>query len=228
MNPDDPEFVLHRQLLLQLGDRLRRLRTDAKISSVELAKRAGISRTTLYAVEAGDPSPSMGTYLRVMAVLGVAADLALIAGDLLRAAPADSAAGRSHRPKPQVSVTVSADSKSHQAQDLQSLVLHEAAVDWVKRDPARVQEAHQVLTRWMRTASSHSQPLFLKWEEILRHQQWSKVLGRTRHAQELRQSSPLTVLLPKPVKDKILADVAKLKAKRVLSDSPSLSAHEPS
>ena len=135
MKPDDDDFVLHRQLLLQLGDRLRRLRKDAKVSSVELAKRAGVSRTTLYAVEAGDPSPSMGNYLRVMAALGVASDLALVAGDLLRAPPADSAAGRSHRPKPQVSIIVSADNKRHQAQDLQSLVLHELAVDLVKKDP---------------------------------------------------------------------------------------------
>ncbi|YCA77446.1 hypothetical protein M1D55_04580 [Cupriavidus sp. JZ107] len=33
-----------------------------------MAKRVGISRTTLAAVEAGDPAPSVGTYLRVMSV----------------------------------------------------------------------------------------------------------------------------------------------------------------
>ncbi|EED65080.1 helix-turn-helix domain-containing protein [Comamonas testosteroni] len=226
MKPDDDDFVLHRQLLLQLGDRLRRLRKDAKVSSVELAKRAGVSRTTLYAVEAGDPSPSMGNYLRVMAALGVASDLALVAGDLLRAPPADSAAGRSHRPKPQVSIIVSADNKRHQAQDLQSLVLHELAVDLVKKDPERIKEAQQVLERWMATAGPHSRPLFDKWMAILRNRQWSKVLGRNRNAQELRQSSPLTVLLPKGTREQALESVSRLKAGLVLSDMSSAT-HEP-
>ena len=226
MKPDDDDFVLHRQLLLQLGDRLRRLRKDAKVSSVELAKRAGVSRTTLYAVEAGDPSPSMGNYLRVMAALGVASDLALVAGDLLRAPPADSAAGRSHRPKPQVSIIVSADNKRHQAQDLQSLVLHELAVDLVKKDPERVKEAQQVLERWMATAGPHSRPLLDKWMAILRNRQWSKVLGRNRNAQELRQSSPLTVLLPKGTREQALESVSRLKAGLVLSDTSSAT-HEP-
>ena len=226
MKPDDDDFVLHRQLLLQLGDRLRRLRKDAKVSSVELAKRAGVSRTTLYAVEAGDPSPSMGNYLRVMAALGVASDLALVAGDLLRAPPADSAAGRSHRPKPQVSIIVSADNKRHQAQDLQSLVLHELAVDLVKKDPERIKEAQQVLERWMATAGPHSRPLFDKWMAILRNRQWSKVLGRNRNAQELRQSSPLTVLLPKGTREQALEGVSRLKAGLVLSDMSSAT-HEP-
>ena len=226
MKPDDDDFVLHRQLLLQLGDRLRRLRKDAKVSSVELAKRAGVSRTTLYAVEAGDPSPSMGNYLRVMAALGVASDLALVAGDLLRAPPADSAAGRSHRPKPQVSIIVSADNKRHQAQDLQSLVLHELAVDLGKKDPERIKEAQQVLERWMATAGPHSRPLFDKWMAILRNRQWSKVLGRNRNAQELRQSSPLTVLLPKGTREQALESVSRLKAGLVLSDMSSAT-HEP-
>ncbi len=168
----------------------------------------------------------MGNYLRVMAALGVASDLALVAGDLLRAPPADSAAGRSHRPKPQVSIIVSADNKRHQAQDLQSLVLHELAVDLVKKDPERIKEAQQVLERWMATAGPHSRPLFDKWMAILRNRQWSKVLGRNRNAQELRQSSPLTVLLPKGTREQALESVSRLKAGLVLSDMSSAT-HEP-
>lgn len=218
MASSSDESVLHRQLLLQLGDRLRRLRKDNKITTVELAKRAGISRTTLYSVEAGDPTPSMGTYLRVMGAMGVAADLALVAGDLLHPSPAGTAAGRSLKPKPQVQVIVRTDNTHHQAQDLQSLVLNEAAVEWVKSDPERLVEAQRVLSRWMTSASPDSMPLLLRWEEILREQQWSKVLGRTRHAQELRQSSPLTVLLPKSEREKILQSVAQLKKGMVFGD----------
>jgi DNA-binding XRE family transcriptional regulator len=51
-----------------------------------MARRVGISRTTLAAVEAGDPAPSIGTYLRVMAVLGIGGDLALLAGDVMHPA----------------------------------------------------------------------------------------------------------------------------------------------
>ena len=80
MNFQDGSSVLQRQLLLQFGDRLRRLRKARKLSTVEMAKRVGISRTTLSAVEAGDPAPSIGTYLRVMAELGIGADMALLYG----------------------------------------------------------------------------------------------------------------------------------------------------
>ena len=136
MNSPDSSSVLQRQLLQQLGDRLRRLRKAQRLGTVEMARRVGISRTTLAAVEAGDPAPSIGTYLRVMAVLGIGGDLALLAGDVMHPAPADSAAARSRRSAPQVQVLVSTDTARHQAQDLQSLVLHEEAVRRVRADPA--------------------------------------------------------------------------------------------
>lgn len=100
--------VLERQLLLQLGDRLRQLRKARGVGTVEMALAAGMSRTTLAAIEAGDPGASMGNYLRVMTVLGVAADLALLASDTFVAAPPQSAAARSSRSKPIVQVSVKA------------------------------------------------------------------------------------------------------------------------
>ena len=48
--------------------------------------RTGISRMTLNAVEAGQPVPTTGTYLRVMSALGVAGDLALVARGEFRSA----------------------------------------------------------------------------------------------------------------------------------------------
>ena len=92
MNDNKLPSMLERQLLLQLGDRLTRLRKAQGIGTVEMAKRVGISRTTLSAVESGDPAPSMGTYLRVMSALGVSGELALLAGDVLQPAPPGSAA----------------------------------------------------------------------------------------------------------------------------------------
>lgn len=71
--------ALERQLLIQLGGRLRAARTHRGWTASQVAERAGISRTTLASVETGAPSPAIGTYLKVMGVLGLAGDLALVA-----------------------------------------------------------------------------------------------------------------------------------------------------
>ena len=71
--------ALERQLLVQLGGRLRAACTHRGWTASQVAARAGISRTTLASVEAGAPSPAIGTYLKVMGVLGLAGDLALVA-----------------------------------------------------------------------------------------------------------------------------------------------------
>lgn len=212
MKPDPSDsLVLHRQLLLQLGDRLRRLRKARKLTTVEMAERAGISRMTLASVEAGDPGPSMGTYLRVMGVLGVAADLAFLAGDMVHPAQPGTAAARSHRPAPQVQIMISADSKRHQAQDLLSLVLHEKAVERVRANPELIEEAKETVNRWMKSGNTHSHTLYAEWLKILMAKKWSKVLGRSRHAQELRQASPLPTLLSKEDRESILSHVSTLK-----------------
>src|SRR2546427_9467013 len=70
MKTPEKSTLLQRQLLLQFGDRLKRLRKEQGLGTVEMASRVGISRSTLAAVESGDPGPSMGTYLRVMSELG--------------------------------------------------------------------------------------------------------------------------------------------------------------
>lgn len=47
--------LLQLHLLLQLGNKLRRLRESYGLSTVEMARRVGISRGTLRAVEAEIP-----------------------------------------------------------------------------------------------------------------------------------------------------------------------------
>jgi len=158
--------LLERQLLLQLGDRLRRLRKAQGLGTVEMAARAGVSRNTLRAVEAGDPAPSIGTYLRIMSVLGVGADVALLASDTLLPAPSDSAAARSRRAAPVVQVRVSADEAGHRLQDLQSLALHEEAVRMAKAAPALVQQAQDTALRWLGTGDVRSAALWREWLDI--------------------------------------------------------------
>ena len=76
MNAYSDSSVLQLHLLLQLGDRLRRLRKSQRLSTMEMASRVEISRATLRAVEAGNPTQAIGTYLRVMSALGIVGDLA--------------------------------------------------------------------------------------------------------------------------------------------------------
>lgn len=211
--------VLERQLLLQLGDRLKRLRKTQGLSAVEMAARVGITRNTLRAVESGDPAPSMGTYLRVMSVLGVSGDLALLAGDTLHPAPKDSAAARSRRPAPLVQVTVSADTTQHRLQDLQSLALHEEAVRAVRAQPGLVHTARQTLEQWLASGDSRSVDLWREWLDILDNRSWRKALGRTRRAQQLRQASPLVTVLTEDARQRVLEYVRSLRQGVVLGDA---------
>lgn len=216
MSTPNTSPLLERQLLLQLGDRLRRLRKSQGLGTVELAERAGMARNTLRAIETGDPAPTMGSYLRVMSVLGVSGDLALLAGDSLQLAPAGSAGARSVRTAPVVEVRISADTTRHQLQDLQSLALHDEAVRWAKTRPEVLAQAQETLEQWRLNADARSAPLWREWAEILKNRSWRKVLGKTRHAQQLRQASPLVTALPTEVRQRILAQAVALKQGVVL------------
>lgn len=69
------------KLLRELGQRLREARLRRRFAVTLVAMRAGVSRPTLNKAESGDPAVTMGTYLRVLAVLGLAEDLASVAAD---------------------------------------------------------------------------------------------------------------------------------------------------
>ncbi len=81
--PSKPPLVFpqEQRLLAGLGERLRLARLRRKLSSAVVAQRAGISRTSLYKAEAGDPGATLGTYLRVLAVLGLEGDIESLAAD---------------------------------------------------------------------------------------------------------------------------------------------------
>lgn len=220
MSTSEISTILERQLLLQLGDRLKRLRKAQRVGTVEMAARVGITRNTLRAVEAGDPAPSIGTYLRVMSVLGVSGELALLAGDTIQPPPADSAAARSRHAPPIVQVRISSDDTRHRLQDLQSLALHEEAVRLAKANPALALLAQETAKRWLATGDSRSASLWREWQNILDVGSWRKVLSRTRHAQQLRQTSPLVTVLPENVRQRILKQVSNLKKGVVIGGVP--------
>ena len=55
-----------RQALIKLGGDITVARKKRRISTVSMAERAFISRGTLYKLEKGDPSVSMGIYATVL------------------------------------------------------------------------------------------------------------------------------------------------------------------
>lgn len=81
--PSKPPVVFpqERRLLAQLGERIRLARLRRRLSTTAVAGRAGLSRTSLYKVEAGDAGVTMGAYLRVLAALGLEQDLHTVAAD---------------------------------------------------------------------------------------------------------------------------------------------------
>jgi transcriptional regulator with XRE-family HTH domain len=88
-----------------LGGRLRAARLRRSMTQATLAERVGVSIPTIGKLEAGDASTSLATMLRVLNVLGLAADLDLLAAqDSLGRALQDSQLTRAppsvHRRKP--------------------------------------------------------------------------------------------------------------------------------
>lgn len=201
--------VLDQQLLLQLGERLRRARVKRSLTTTQMAQQARISRMTLSAVEAGAAAPTMGTYLRVMSVLGLSQDLALVASDALRGA-AEQRTDEQASPNALV-VPVPPRAAQHELQDLQSLLLHEEAVRLLKQKPELIQQALGTLERWRSAGDSHSRFLWDEWSVILHRRAWRRVLSLTRRSKELRQASPLATVLPAEVRQRVLDQVKQLK-----------------
>lgn len=64
-----------------MGENLRLARLRRRISSLQLAQRAGISRPTLSKLENGDPGVSLASFASVLFCLGLDSDLESVALD---------------------------------------------------------------------------------------------------------------------------------------------------
>jgi len=64
-----------------LGENLRLARLRRKLSTTKIAERAGISRSTLLAIEKGQEGVSIGFYFNVLHVLGLYEDIKKVALD---------------------------------------------------------------------------------------------------------------------------------------------------
>ena len=70
------------KILTQMGEQIKLARLRRRLSTELVAERAGISRATLWNIEKGSPSVSMGSYAAVLHALnGMDRDLLQIAKD---------------------------------------------------------------------------------------------------------------------------------------------------
>ncbi|MFV0529094.1 MAG: helix-turn-helix domain-containing protein [Lachnospiraceae bacterium] len=70
------------EILEVMGEQIKKARLRRNLSTELIAERAGISRATLWSVEKGTPTVSLGTYAAVLHALGgMDKDLELIAKD---------------------------------------------------------------------------------------------------------------------------------------------------
>lgn len=64
-----------------LGEQLKLARLRRDLTTVQVAERSGIGRTTLVKIEKGDEGVSLGMYYRVLLTLGLGDDIMLLAKD---------------------------------------------------------------------------------------------------------------------------------------------------
>ncbi len=74
-------FPKHQKLLEQVGENIKLARKRRKLTTIQVAERANISRNTLYLLEKGTPSVSIGALFNVLRVLGLHYDFLKLGSD---------------------------------------------------------------------------------------------------------------------------------------------------
>ena len=69
------------KIVEQLGENIKLARKRRKLTTIQVAERAGIDRSTLYQIEKDNSSVSMGAYFNVLRVLGLHEDFLKLAAD---------------------------------------------------------------------------------------------------------------------------------------------------
>ncbi len=62
---------MYEKLLGQMGENIKLARKRRKLTTIQVAERADIARSTLYLIETGNTSVAMGAYFNVLRVLGL-------------------------------------------------------------------------------------------------------------------------------------------------------------
>jgi transcriptional regulator with XRE-family HTH domain len=69
------------KIMTQMGENIKLARLRRRLSTTQVAERAGITRTTLWKVEKGVPDVSMAAYVQVLFALTLENDLLKLAID---------------------------------------------------------------------------------------------------------------------------------------------------
>ncbi len=76
-SPNLPDEISEQ--LIALGLRIRVARVRRKFRQADLARQAGLSRTAIEAVERGEPTTGIATYLRALWAMGLNREFDLVA-----------------------------------------------------------------------------------------------------------------------------------------------------
>jgi hypothetical protein len=69
------------RILIELGENIKLARLRRKLTSQQVCERAAIGRNTLWMIEKGSSTVSMGAYAQVLFTLGMEQDLLKLAAD---------------------------------------------------------------------------------------------------------------------------------------------------
>jgi transcriptional regulator with XRE-family HTH domain len=74
-------FPKHKKILEIFGENVKLARKRRKMTTIEVAERADISRNTLYLIEKGNSGVSIGAVFNVLRVLGLQDDFLKLGAD---------------------------------------------------------------------------------------------------------------------------------------------------
>lgn len=74
-------FPKYNSALEKMGENIKIARKRRKLTTVQVAERADISRSTLYLIESGNTGVAMGAYFNVLRVLGLQDDFLKLSAD---------------------------------------------------------------------------------------------------------------------------------------------------
>jgi transcriptional regulator with XRE-family HTH domain len=74
-------FPKYQKMLEQMGENIKLARKRRRLTTQQVAERAGISRNTLYLLEKGNPGVSIGALFNVLRVLNLHEDFLKLAAD---------------------------------------------------------------------------------------------------------------------------------------------------
>lgn len=74
-------FPRHQKILDQVGENIKLARKRRRLTTVQVAERAGIDRSTLSEIEKGSGSVSMAAYFNTLRVLNLHNDFLKLAAD---------------------------------------------------------------------------------------------------------------------------------------------------